>query len=269
MGIVYAGLTPHAPILLSPIGMSHKKRVKDTLQGMVDLSLELKRKDPETLILITPHGPMQSHRLTLFDGPKISGDFSPFGYPNLKVTINLDEDFNRVLKRGETKDFLSFLEGGDSFTLDHGAMVPLFFFQERGLHPDVVLLSMGLLEREESFSFGLLLSSICKNLEKRVAIIASGDLSHRLTPEAPAGYSPKGKVFDEIVQKALDENNPKTLLQLDHNIIVKAGECGLKPLLLMMGAIGDLPFKGKNFSYQGPFGVGYLVSGFQERDAHG
>ncbi len=36
-------------------------------------------------------------------------------------------------------------------------------------------------------------------LGRRVAFIASGDLSHRLKPEAPAGFNPSAHFFDEEV----------------------------------------------------------------------
>lgn len=270
MGIVYACLTPHAPILLPSIGGGHQKRVEKTTEGFTSLCQELKEVDPEALILITPHGPLHSEQLTLFTGKRVRGSFSSFGYPEIGLTISLSQRIEEALKGSSLERHLSYLQEGDAdYVLDHGALVPLYFLQEAGLNPEVTLLSMGLMEYQELFSFGERLAKQIESLGLRTAILASGDLSHRLTPHAPAGYTPKGKIFDEEIGKALLSDDREALLHMDKTLIQKAGECGLRPLLLMMGSIKDLPFKGKIFSYEGPFGVGYMVAGFKEGEDHG
>lgn len=267
MGIVYTGLSPHAPILLPSIGMNHYRRVEHTVEGLTALSQELKEADPEVLILITPHGPLHSKRLTLFTGSKAQGTFSSFGYPDLGLSVPLSQEMNKALLKVAEERYLSTIgEEDPSLALDHGALVPLYFLKKAGFNREVTILSMGLMDYQELFTFGELLSSICHELGVRTALLASGDLSHRLTPEAPAGYSPQGKTFDEEVAKALGSEDREALLKLDQDLIRKAGECGFRPLLIMMGSIKDLPFTGTIFSYEGPFGVGYMVAGFKERD---
>lgn len=268
MGIVYAGLSPHAPILLPQIGRGHRRRVQDTIEGLESLCQELTAAEPEIFVLITPHGPMQSEKLTLFSNSTVQGSFASFGYPGIALSLSLAQDLNERLL-AEARAYLSPLYGGEpDFLLDHGALVPLYFLQEAGLDTPMTLLSMGALEYQELFDFGRLLATVCEGLGKKTAILASGDLSHRLTSDAPAGFSPKGEEFDQKVYQALLQDDRKALLQLDPDLIMKAGECGLRPLLVLMGAISQLPFSGKIFSYEGPFGVGYLVAGFVERDEH-
>lgn len=270
MGIVYACLTPHAPILLPSIGQGHRRKVEETDRGLQSLCRELQEVDPEVLVLVTPHGPLHSHRLTLFAGSEIGGNFSPFGYPEVGLTIPLCQRLNQSLMESPLKKHLSCLSQGEpGYALDHGALVPLYFLEEAGLNLEVTLLSMGLMSYLDLFSFGEALASIIEDLGLRGAILASGDLSHRLTPEAPAGYTPKGEEFDREVKKALLSEDREALLHLDTDLIQKAGECGLRPLILLMGSIQSLPLKGKIFSYEGPFGVGYMVAGFKERDNHG
>ena len=40
-----------------------------------------------------------------------------------------------------------------------------------------------------------------KTLGRRIAVIASGDLSHRLLQGSPNGYTPNGAVFDKLVME--------------------------------------------------------------------
>jgi AmmeMemoRadiSam system protein A len=97
---------------------------------------------------------------------------------------------------------------------------------------------------------------------KRVALIASGDLSHRLLPSAPAGYDPMGKVFDEKLVAALARLDAEEILKLDQELIERAGECGLRSIVILLGALDGLLVEAEVLSYEGPFGVGYLVASF-------
>lgn len=268
MAIVYAGLSPHAPILLPQIGRGHRRRVAATVNGLEDFCQEFKGTEPEILVLITPHGPMESERLTIFSNSYVEGDFSPFGYPQIQLSLSLASDLNAALLQTAGEYLHPLLPEDPAYLLDHGALVPLYFLQQAHSHLPVTLLSIGLMDYEKLYAFGELLASVCEDLGKRTAILASGDLSHRLTPDAPAGYSPKGEYFDRMVAHSILTEDRRALLQLDPELIMKAGECGLRPLLILMGAITRLPFIGKIFSYEGPFGVGYLVAGFKERKNH-
>jgi AmmeMemoRadiSam system protein A len=97
-------------------------------------------------------------------------------------------------------------------------------------------------------------------LGRRVAFIASGDLSHRLKPSAPAGYNPDAHVFDEQVVAALRANEPQQIAEIDHNLRRLAGECGYRSMLVALGASAELPLSCEVLSYEAPFGVGYLVA---------
>jgi aromatic ring-opening dioxygenase LigB subunit len=51
-------------------------------------------------------------------------------------------------------------------------------------------------------------------------------------------------------------------MNIDQNLIEKAGECGLRPLLITLGALKDYEVTTDLKSYEGPFGVGYGVASF-------
>ena len=95
-----------------------------------------------------------------------------------------------------------------------------------------------------------------------MAVIASGDRSHRLTLDAPAGYNPEGKKFDEEIVRLVGENNAEGIMNLDPAMIEAAGECGLRSIIMLMGALKGLDVTPEVLSYEGPFGVGYLVATF-------
>src|SRR5690606_32889546 len=94
--------------------------------------------------------------------------------------------------------------------------------------------------------------------DKKVGAIFSGDLSHRLTPTAPAGYYPRAKDFDAAIVRAFKTSNADVLLSLSEDEIERAGECGLRSALAFLGMVRGEAIT--VLSYEGPFGVGYCTA---------
>jgi aromatic ring-opening dioxygenase LigB subunit len=53
------------------------------------------------------------------------------------------------------------------------------------------------------------------------------------------------------------EQDFDSILNFDQELVEKAGECGLRPIVTMLGALDKLEVELKVNSYEGPFGVGY------------
>jgi AmmeMemoRadiSam system protein A len=85
-------------------------------------------------------------------------------------------------------------------------------------------------------------------------------LSHRLTREAPAGYSPDGAVFDELLRQCVREGDIRRLVNIDPELVEEAGQCGLRPLMIGLGVLDGYEILAEELSYEGPFGVGYMVA---------
>ncbi|WP_176230498.1 hypothetical protein [Candidatus Hakubella thermalkaliphila] len=51
-----------------------------------------------------------------------------------------------------------------------------------------------------------------------------------------------------------------SLTTLDADLIESAGECGLRPLITLHGCLDRKNYQCEFLSYEGPFGVGYLVA---------
>src|SRR5690606_40680387 len=77
----------------------------------------------------------------------------------------------------------------------------------------------------------------------------------------PYPYSPKGKIFDELILSYLEKGKTYEIFSMNKKDIEEAGECGYRSILILLGVLGE--FKGKVLSYEGPFGVGYGVMSFK------
>ena len=97
---------------------------------------------------------------------------------------------------------------------------------------------------------------------ERIAVIASGDLAHCLTSNAPAGFHPEGALFDEVARRSIESGLVSRLLTIDPNIVEKASECAYRPMLVLFGILENTRMEPEMLSYEAPFGVGYLVAQF-------
>lgn len=259
---------PHPPIAVEEVGGTETIKVIRTANAMSELAMEIKQYDPEVVVLITPHGHVFNDAVTITAIDPLKGDLGNFGASHIKVAFNLDREAVQTISdscRG-TGIYCGILNMEDlksyrlSSQLDHGQVVPLTFIAKTGWQGNLIPINMGYLPYEELYDFGRILRDSMDSLDRNWILLVSGDLSHRLLPQAPAGYSPQGAIFDEIVRQCVREGDVRRLINLDNQLIEEAGECGLRPLVMAMGALDGYQINSRELSYEGPFGVGYMVA---------
>lgn len=273
--IVGGALVPHPPLLIPEIGGESLQEVEQTRLAMEKIGVRVKSWSPDTVILITPHGPVFRDAVSIAAARNLQGDFASFGVPGIRISAETDlEAVDVIVKQAGQQGIpvLSITEDsaqkyGIAVTLDHGAMVPLYYLAKAGVKAKIVHISVGWLEYKDLFTFGQAVQEGLQQLNRRVAVICSGDLSHRLTPDAPAGYSKHARGFDEALIKALENMDIEAVRRLDPVLIEEAGECGLRPIYILLGILQGVAVDAQRLSYEGPFGVGYAVIEFQSEAA--
>ncbi len=267
MAVVFCGIAPHPPIAVPEVGRGRDREIKDTQEAMLELGRSLKDKAPEVLVFITPHGPVFSDAVGVYTFKTLQGDLGQFG----ASTVSFDLENHRlsvaiVEAAGKAELAVAGIDAqilnrvGMDARLDHGVMVPLYFLQKAGVELPVVIVSIGMLPYHEIYRVGLAIQQASDEIGVQAAVVASGDLSHRLTKDAPAGYDPAGARFDREIVRLVEEGDVRGLVTLDPGLVEKAGECGLRPIIMAMGAVDGLQLAPRVLSYQGPFGVGYMVA---------
>lgn len=294
MSIVFAAITPHSPFLIPTIGKENLLRLKTTESSFRKLEEDLYASKAETIIIISPHGTIQSNSFTMNVSPEFVTHFDDFG--DLTTKINFTGDIalaHRIRERMETRAPLQLISEPK---LDYGSSVPLYLltqhmpkinpaplrpnsaYQEKRLsiinpyvksvgHSErcgvkIIPIYYSGLDLEAHLKFGQLLKRELMVNKNRAAIIASGDLSHRLTRDAPAGFSPKAKKFDQKIINSLLNKKTNDIVKLKHDLLAEVCECGLKSIVILLGTMGGINYQPQNLSYEAPFGVGYLVMKF-------
>ncbi len=263
--LVFASICPHPPILIPAIGQDNLEQIKKTKEAMQKLAEDFYAAQIETVLIISPHGQLLEESFTLNASSKFTASFKKFGDLETELKFKGDPTFAYQIKeRLETKMPLQLTVNQE---LDHGIGVPLYYLIQPLLNLEkqikIIPLGYSYLDLKAHFSLGRELAEIIHQTKKRIAVVASGDLSHALTPEAPAGYSESGKKFDQKLVEMLKQKNIEGILNLDKNFIESAAECGLKSIVILLGILNEQNYAPDILSYEGPFGVGYLVCNFE------
>lgn len=261
MPIVFSAIVPHPPILIPAIGKENINRLKATVDSYAKLEEDLYASQADTIIIISPHGRLQAEAFTINLSPEFKGNFEDFGDLTTKFSLKGDVALaHRIKEKFETKVPLQLISEPK---LDHGAAVPLYLLTGHLAKIKIIPLYYSGLDLTAHYNFGQTIKSKLLNSSERIAIIASGDLSHRLSENAPAGFSPKGKKFDKKLIDCLLKKQTEEIIRFKPELIAEAGECGLKSIMILLGVLDELKYEPQPLSYESPFGVGYLVMNFR------
>jgi MEMO1 family protein len=260
-GVIGGALVAHPPVLLPEVGGSESDRLSDTAAAFLDLDATLAALQADHVVLVSPHGPSAQDELPLRLVPRASGHLARFGAPRVALDLPVDLDLAQQLIRSARAEGFR-LTPSDDRGLDHGTIVPLWLLPRTRAGKRFVFLGISGWSRARLGAFGGFLHA--QLLDRRVSaiVVASGDLSHRLSPQAPYGFQPEGRIFDDRVIDALRTSRWEEIEGLDPETIDAAGECGLRPLTILLGAARAAGLRSSVLSYEGPFGVGYPVVRF-------
>lgn len=261
---------PHPPVIIPEVGRGEERKAKATSEACKKAAEEVKELEPEVIIIITPHGPLFRDAISITDRESIQGDMGRFMAPEAKVDLEIEQKLGRsIMNRAKEAGIMtvpithnSKREYNISCELDHGAMVPLYFINKEYKNYKLVHITYGMLPKIDLYRFGMLIKNAVEDSIYNAVIIASGDLSHKLSDDGPYEYNPMGKVFDKEIIGLLREGEVEAIFNMDRKVIDSAGECGLRSFYIMLGAMDGLRVRGRLLSYEGPFGVGYGVMSF-------
>ena len=257
--LVFVGIAPHPPIMVPEVGGVRVGEVRASVDAMRDLTERIRACGAETVVLVSPHAPLQRSTFVAYGGARLRGDFANFSAPQAIVEAPLDEELLGAIQKAAAEESYRVVVLGPQ-ELDHGTAVPLYFLLRNGWAGRVVALGYSFLPDEDHVRFGECVKRAIEVNGRPAAFVASGDLSHRLKPGAPAGFDPDARHFDEQVVAALRANTPGQIPRIDQGLRRLAGECGYRSMLVALGASAASEPDCEVISYEAPFGVGYLVA---------
>ena len=266
-------LMPHPPLIIPNVGKGQERVIQNTIDACNKVGEEISKLKPETIVIITPHGTMFSDAIAISNEEEIRGNFTQFRDFDTFIEGKIDKEFNQELINLCKEENIP-AAGIDSnllrrfnkeFELDHGAMIPMYFVNKFYKDYKIVHVTYAMLSDIELYRFGMAIRQTANKLDKKIVLIASGDLSHRLTEDGPYEYSPEGAKFDKELLDNLQKGDVVSVFNMDKCMVQNAGECGLRSVYIMLGAMEGEEVNGELLSYEGPLGVGYGVMSFNNK----
>ena len=268
MGLVGCFAAPHPPIVVPEVGGADLADAEATVRAMIALREKTAALDPDTIVLLSPHSPLARSQMGVSLAAKYKGSLAYFRAPQVRVDVDGDVRLAEALMERAAAHGIPVTQTaaeGEIFDLDHGAMVPLVYLTGALERPcRLVVLSFSYLDMDEHVRFGRAVGEVLMAAEQRIVYVASSDLSHRLIPGAPAGYDPRAAQFDHAIAETFASGDWESMLNIDQGLVSVAGECGYRSLAVLSGVVAAYEAPGgrtqnRLLSYEGPWGVGYLV----------
>jgi AmmeMemoRadiSam system protein A len=266
LGIV----APHPPIMVDEVGGTEAKVTADSAEAMRHSADLLERFAPQTVVIVSPHAPTFADAFTVTGADRLHGDLAQFRASSVVHDVPGDPELARAIVDEATAAGLPVLIReeilrGRGESLDHGVLVPMSFLDRDNRYP-LVVISFSDLSAADHAELGRSIRRAAQRLGRRTALVASGDLSHRLTPSAPAGYSPRAHAFDEELVRHLSHADFHAVAAMDQRLREEAGECGWRSFLILGGFLEGTDAHARVLNYEGPWGVGYLTAVFAPAD---
>ena len=263
MAILAAMAVPHPPLIVPEVGHGAEQQIAPTIAAYQRVMERAAALRPDTVVILSPHTVMYADYFHVSPGAGASGSFAAFRAPQVQVATAYDSGFCEALvKRCREEAFPAGTLGEKNAELDHGTMIPLYFLQQHLRGVPVVRIGLSGLPARAHYRLGQHIAAVAEELGRRVLIIASGDLSHKLKADGPYGFASEGPVFDARMQAVFRSGDFLRLLLTPADLASGAAECGLRSFWIMAGTLDGRQVKSELLSYQGPFGVGYGVGWF-------
>lgn len=267
MPILATYMVPHPPLIVPDVGHGEERIIKATVDSYEKISEEIAKLMPETIIVASPHSVCYTDYFHISPGTKAYGSFSRFGAGQVSFDVEYDEELvSAICTEAARAQISAGTRGERDPQLDHGTMVPLYFINKRYTNYKLVRTGLSGLSLHTHYAFGECIFHAVEKLKRRVVIIASGDLSHKLKADGPYGFSKEGPEYDEMIMEVMGNADFQKLFDFNENFCECAAECGHRSFVIMAGTLDGKEVFATRLSHEGPFGVGYGVCSYIVED---
>lgn len=248
-GLVFAGGASHVPDLLARPEIDPDDGVQRLLAGYERMAADLRAADPD-VILVTADCHFQSfetHHYVVGTAATHGGSMEFFKRPDLDLELTGAPEMAQLITESVRAAGLE-VEEAPQVDLDHGLIVPLRLMLPR---PDVPVVPI-ITQPHRSFSpfgaraFGRAMRSAVEASGLRVAMLATGGLSHWLDPGKFGGVDVE---FDGYLLDMLRAGRGNDIANLEPYPLLDHGQYEFPNWLIMLGLVGD-GVRGDVYTYE-------------------
>lgn len=263
MALQAAFIVPHPPLIIPAVGRGKETGIQATIDAYDEVAQQIAALKPQTIVVTSPHATAYRDYFHISPGSSAQGDMRRFDARDTELSCRYDTELaSRISTLAAAEHFPAGTEGERDPSIDHATYIPLYFIDKFYQDYEVVRIGLSGYGPMEHYHLGQLITQAADQLDRRVVLVASGDLSHKLTYDGPYGFAPEGPAFDEQITEAMVQGDFMRILSFDEGFCDKAAECGLRSFQIMAGTLDGKSLDARLLSYEGPFGVGYAVASF-------
>lgn len=283
MTLVYACIAPHGGEIVSELARDQKtaRLFSETRSGMARLANEMKKANPDTIVIASPHNLRLWKKIGIVFSENSSGYLLSDSKSKLRINLSVkcDTKFARELFSNAIKRKLPVVGANygtfegllSDLPMDWGTFIPLWFFLNGEKHkgkrinkPMIVIVTPSReIPLRQNIEFGKTIAKLAESRKSsRIAFVASADQAHVHRRDGPYGFHASAKQFDEFAVTAIRNGNLSPLLRLDSGFVEDAKPDSLWQLAILQGILTKLPMSAKLFSYQVPTYFGMICAGF-------
>ncbi len=275
--LFFACIAPHGSLIIPLLAGEDGHKALTTRASMEELGRRMAAAQPETVVLVTPHGHRVDGCFSLLNNERVRGELGSEKLGSEKegsensftLTFDVDKELNSaIVEEARSLDVPVARIGygiieNPTFTqpLDWGASVPLWFLG--GLshpQPKVVIACPDRWNMPwELFPrFGLAIRRAAESTGRRIAFVASADMGHAHDANGPYGFDPTSAEFDAATIEAIQAEDLGRLLTFDQAWHKRAATDAYGQILNLHGAIEGLKFHPELLSYEVPTYFGMM-----------
>ncbi len=235
-GLVFACVAPHGGIIIPALAGEAGQKALATRAAIEELGRRMAACQPETVVLVTPHGYRVDGFFSLLNNRRVQGKLGPEigGNENsISLVFEVDKELNtaiidaaRSLEVPVTRISYAVPDDPTYFLpVDWGATIPLWFLGGMFYpQPRVVIAcpDRSNIPWELSAPFGLSIRKAAETLGRRIAFVASADLGHAHDKDGPYGFDPASAEFDAATLEAVKAQDLGRLLTFDQAWLKRA-----------------------------------------------
>lgn len=283
MPLLGSAIVPHVTDLIPRLARPGSG-LDQTRTAISAVCTELLRQQPESIILITPHGVRVDGAMALARTGFISGALDGNGQRlAMRAAVDLELlDALAATAGARAIPVATIGFGGNRLDqadtpMDWATFIPLWYL---GLPaapdmadlattpaPDqprvVIIVPSRQLARESMVRFGQAIATSCEQTDRRVVLIASSDWAHTHAESGPYGAHPAAATVDAFVLDAIRRNDLHALASLPETDIEAAALDGLWQTLILAGAQDIVPMRVSDPTYEIADYVSVMVAGFR------
>jgi len=257
--LCFSCITPHPIMAIPTIDKMLSHKIEDTIQSLHTLAEDLYISKPDIILLISTSEILDEEEFLINVSPTFNTDLKEFGDLVTKKEYQGDLSLpNKIYEACLLHNLKARLFIKQN--LIYNFSIPLIYLANHLTDVKILPITVSTQNHKSHVKLGEIIKEIIFTTNKRVAVIVSGDLSHTLNSDSPAGYNKFGEIFDNKIQEFLSQKILSGMLQLDENNITEAKETIFKQLLVLMGIMLNVQYDYKLYCYEAPFGVGHLTA---------